>query len=68
MFVLRIPARYMRADASEDDKQIYEYYKQVLADLQNGAQKGLILPSDVCPDSRAPLFTLEWVIADTDKL
>lgn len=67
MYVMRIPYRYMAEDATPDDKAIYEYYKGVLADIQNGTQRGLIMPSDRDPETRQHLFELEW-IADTDKL
>lgn len=67
MYVLRIPSRYMRKDATADEVAIYDYYKQLLQDLQAGRQSGVILPSDRDPESRALLFELDWIV-DTDKL
>lgn len=67
MHVLRIPARYMAKDASEDDKAVYEHYKGLLADIHNGVTPGVIMPSDRDPETRAYLFDIDW-IADTDKL
>lgn len=67
MYVLRIPARYMSKDATVEDKAVYDYYKTVLQDIQTGTQSGLILPSDRDPESKQPLFTLEWIV-DTQAL
>jgi hypothetical protein len=45
--VLYIPPRYMAADASQADKEVYEYYKQMMRNAHNGTQSGFILPQVV---------------------
>lgn len=59
MPVLKIPPQYMSSDASAEQKQIYEYYKNVLRNIQMNSQSGLILPQVIDPDSRQPLFNIE---------
>lgn len=67
MYVLRIPSRFMSKAATTDEQEVFEYYKGVLADIQSGAQAGLILPSDRDPETRQLLFELDWIV-DTAKL
>lgn len=64
MYVLRMPARYLSDTASEKEKEVYEYYKQWIIDLNNNAPRGYILPGDCDLETRRPLFE----IVDTEKL
>lgn len=57
--LLRIPAQYMSSDASPDQKAVYENFKNIIRNLQQGSQAGIILPSAVDPDTRKELFNLE---------
>ena len=57
--LLRIPAQYMSADASPEQKAIYENFKNIIRNMQQGQQSGVILPSAVDPDTRKELFNLE---------
>lgn len=57
--VLKIPPQYMSADASTDQKAIYAYYQNVVRNLQQNQQSGIILPQAFDPDTRQPLFSLE---------
>ncbi len=49
----------MSADASPEQKLIYENFKNIVRNLQSGTQSGVILPSAVDPDTRKELFNLE---------
>lgn len=49
----------MSADASTDQKAIYAYYQNVVRNLQQNQQSGIILPQAFDPDTRQPLFSLE---------
>lgn len=42
--VLYIPPRYMAADASPEDQEVYAHYKQIMRNLHMNEQSGLILP------------------------
>lgn len=42
--VISIPARYMSETASDEEKQTYEVFKEVLRSIHNGEQSGLIIP------------------------
>lgn len=57
--VLSIPAQYMSEDASPEQKAIYENFKNIIRNIQNNSQSGLILPSQADPETRLPLFDLK---------
>ena len=59
MPTLYIPPRYMSADATPEEAQVYEYYKKVIRNIQMNEQSGLILPQMFDPESRQPLFKFE---------
>lgn len=59
MPTLYLPPRYMSEDASPAERRIYEYYKNVIRNIQNNEQSGLILPQAFDPESRQPLFKFE---------
>lgn len=59
MPTLYLPPRYMSQDATDAEKAIYEYYKNVIRNIQMNEQSGLILPQAFDPDSRQPLFKFE---------
>ena len=42
--VLYLPPQYMAADASEEDKAVFEEYKKILANMHQAKQSGMILP------------------------
>lgn len=65
--VLEIPAQYMSADASTDQKAIYENFKNVIRNIQNNSQSGIILPSATDPDTRQKLFSLTLLNSDGKK-
>jgi hypothetical protein len=67
MPVLKIPPQYMSADASDEQKSIYNYYKNVLRNIQMNSQSGLILPQAIDPDSRQPLFSIELLSTEGKK-
>jgi len=62
--VLKVPAQYMSADASPEQKAIFENMKNIVRNLQQGSQAGVVLPSTVDPETRVPLFSLELLAAD----
>lgn len=71
---LKIPPRYMSPDATQEEKDIYEYYKRVIRNIQNNEQGGLILPQAFDPEARLPLFEFELLSVrgtkqyDTNKI
>lgn len=67
MPVLRIPPQYMSADATPEQKAIYEYYKNVLRNIQVNSQSGLILPQAFDPDVKEPLFDVELLSTEGKK-
>lgn len=54
----------MSAEASPDQKVIFENMKNIVRNLQQGSQAGVVLPSTVDPETRVPLFSLELLAAD----
>lgn len=45
--VLYIPPRYMAADATPEDKEVFEIYKNMMRNIHVGKQSGMILPQVV---------------------
>lgn len=73
--VLYAPAEYMQEDASPEQKALFEAMKNIVRNLQTNSQSGVILPSQVDPETRQPLFKLELLSTeggrknyDTDKV
>jgi hypothetical protein len=64
---IRIPAQYMSADASTEQKAAFEGFKNMGRNLQQNAQAAVVFPSDVDPDTRAPLFNLELLSTEGKK-
>jgi hypothetical protein len=62
-----IPARYMSPDASDAEKAVYEEYKRVVRNVAKGEQSGIIVPSDVDPESKQRLFELDLLTSDGGK-
>lgn len=62
--VLKIPMRYFDKNASAEDKETLEYYKQWIQDLNDGVERGYLLPQAFDPESRQPLFE----IVDTERV
>lgn len=67
MPILHIPASYMTPDATTAQKAIYEEYKKIMRNIQNNQQSGLILPSEVDPDTKTPLFKLDLLGTEGKK-
>lgn len=65
--VLTIPAQYMAADASDDQKAMYENFKNIVRNLQQNSQSGLILPSSMDEATRTPLFDLKLLSTEGGK-
>lgn len=68
MPTLYLPPRYMSEDASDSEKAIFEYYKNVIRNIQMNEQSGLILPQAFDPESRQPLFKFELTSTQGGKM
>jgi hypothetical protein len=42
--ILYLPPQYMKEDATESDKAVFEEYKRILANIHQSKQSGIILP------------------------
>lgn len=65
--VLTIPVQYMSPDASPEQKAQYENFKNIIRNIQNNTQSGLILPSQADPDTRTPLFDMKLLSTEGGK-
>ncbi len=65
--VLRIPANYLSANASPEEKKIAEYYYQTLQNLQANEQSAVLLPRVIDPESKMDLFDIELISIDGKK-
>jgi hypothetical protein len=64
--VLYIPPRYMAADASPEDAQVYAYYKEIMRNLHMNEQSGLILPQ-VLDDQGEQYFKFDVISISGQK-
>ena len=62
--LLTAPVQIMSADAAPDQKQQLENMKNMMRNLQQGSQSAVILPSDVNPETRTPLYDLKLISQD----
>lgn len=67
MPILKIPATFMTADATPEQKKIFEYYKNAVRNIQANQQSGMILPSEVDPETKAPMFELDLLGTEGKK-
>jgi hypothetical protein len=62
-----IPPIYMSPDATVEQKAVYEYYKNMVRNLERNEQSGIILPNAYDPESRQPLFKFELLSVASGK-
>lgn len=65
--IMRIPSQLMASDASPEQKIILENLKNILRNLQNNSQSGVMLPSAVDEMTKTKLFDLELLTTDGKK-
>lgn len=65
--VAYIPPQYMSADASPEQKAIYEYYKNLIRNIQMNQQAGLVMPQAYDPETKQPLFKFELMGVEGGK-
>lgn len=65
--VTKMPSSFMSSDASQDKKAVYDTMKRATANLHQNAQSGLILPSDVDPETKQPLFDFKLLSSDSSS-
>lgn len=62
--VLSVPVQYLSADASPEQKALLENFKNIIRNLQQGSQSGIILPSAVDPETKKELFSIDLLTQD----
>ena len=62
-----IPPKFMAADATADEKLVYESFKSMVNGLATGTQQGVILPLMYDETTKQPLFTLDLLEAKGGK-
>ena len=67
LFKITMPAAYMDPNADSGKKEVYSEFKKVVRNVSTGEQSGLILPSDVDPDTKKDLFTAELMSSAGSK-
>lgn len=67
MPILKIPSTYMTSDATPEQKKILAYYMNAIRNIQQNQQSGMILPSEVDPESKMPMFELDLLGTEGKK-
>lgn len=62
-----IPPQYMTADASPEQKSVYNMFQNIVRNIHLNQQSGLVLPQAFDPDSKQPLFKFELMSSDGSK-
>lgn len=62
-YKLVLPAKYTSLDASEEDKKVFELYKEAFGDILEGKRKGMVFPAVKDADGNY-LFDLQYVGPD----
>lgn len=57
--LLTLPAAYLSSEASPEQKKALLGFQNILRNLQQNSQAGVMLPSDVDPETKQKLFDLE---------
>lgn len=65
--VVKIPPIYMSPDATVEQKAIYQYYQNMVRNLERNEQSGIVLPNAYDPESRQPLFSFELLSVSSGK-
>lgn len=56
--VFSMPARYMSAHASDDEKATYKYFQEAISQINRGESEGVLLPLEY-DENNNPLFTFD---------
>ena len=67
MPVLGLHPKYMSKDASQEEKDVYEYYKRIMRNLQNNEQSSIIYPL-MYDDNGNKLFDFELMSVQGGKM
>ena len=62
--ILTVPVQYLAADASDEQKALLETFKNMMRNLQQGSQSGMIIPSVYDPETKQALFKLDLLTQD----
>lgn len=54
--LIQIPPKYMDANASPEDKAVYEMCKSIVDNLASGTSRGIVFPLMYDPESKLPMF------------
>lgn len=59
--LIRIPAKFMSDDASDEEKVVYDICKKILSDLANGRSEGIIFPTFIDPETKKDMFDVDYL-------
>lgn len=65
--VLKIPMKYMREDASPEEKRVYTWAQNIVRNIQMNSQSGLVFASDLDPESKQPFFSMDLLSTEGKK-
>lgn len=56
--LIRVPAKYMAADASDEDKAVYKACVEILNQLADGTSKGIVFPTAINQETKKDEFDI----------
>lgn len=57
--VAKVPSTYMTAPKGSRDEKVYQAFKRMVQNVRRDEHEGLVIPSEVDPETKAPLFEFE---------
>ncbi len=63
----KIPAAYMSPNATTEQSAVYALFKDIVRNIRNDEQGGIVGASDVYPDSKVPMFEIGLLSAAGQK-
>ena len=64
---IKIPVAYMMPNATDEQKAVYELFKSIAVNLRVDEQAGLVIPSDMFPETSHPMFEVTLLSTSGQK-
>lgn len=61
--IVSLPPKMMDVNASDEDKATYQAYQNLVANVANGTQRGIVMPLMYDADSKLPMFDFKLLEA-----
>lgn len=67
LVVMKIPSKYLLADVSGEEAAVANAYKAIADKVAKDSMGAVVIPSDVDPNTKTPMFDLAFVTTDAAR-